>query len=120
MPFNSPLVSPDLSTVYISGHRRENYFTIPISMYSLTSPSLDYRILRTLAKKINEEEFSSRLVYQGYRPSVSLDLHIRYGQKAGFNDESIYYDVLIPKHIKQKAIEEGLGLHSKVPRSPVN
>ena len=43
---------------------------------------------------------------------------MRFGQKAGFNEDSQFYDVLIPKLIKSKAIEH--GLHRLTPRSPVN
>ena len=49
---------------------------------------------------------------------MSLELHLRYGQKASFNEDSQFYDVLIPKNIKQKAIEN--GLHRNTPRSPVD
>ena len=48
---------------------------------------------------------------------MSIELHLRYGQKAGFNEESQFYDVLIPKNVKARAIEH--GLHRLTPRSPV-
>jgi len=63
-------------------------------------------------------DYPSKLVYQGYRPSVSIELHLRYGQKAGFNEDAQFYDVLIPKSIKAKAIES--GFHKHTPRSPVD
>ena len=49
---------------------------------------------------------------------MSIELHLRYGQKAGFNEDSQFYDVLIPKNIKAKAIES--GFHKHTPRSPVD
>ena len=51
-------------------------------------------------KKAFAADFPCKLVYQGYRPSVSLELHLRYGQKVGFNEDSQFYDVLIPKNVK--------------------
>ena len=63
-------------------------------------------------------DFPSKLIYQGYRPNVSIELHLRYGQKASFNEDSQFYDVLIPKSVKNKAIEN--GFHKHTPRSPVD
>ena len=77
----------------------------------------DLRAIKREAKKNFEPDFQSRLVYQGYRPQVSLELHLRFGQKVGLNEESQFYDVLIPKNIKAKALES--GMHRKTPRAPV-
>ncbi len=79
---------------------------------------IDLRKLKNESKKNYVPEFPSRLVYHGYRPTVSLELHLRYGQKASFIEDSQYYDVLIPKNIKAKALES--NLHRQTPRSPVD
>lgn len=78
----------------------------------------DIRTIKKDAKNNFVAGFESRLVYQGYRPSVSLELHLRFGQKVGFNEESQFYDVVIPKSIKAKALES--GLLRLTPRSPVD
>ena len=49
---------------------------------------IDYRAIRKEIRNNYVADFRSRLVYQGYRPSVSLELHLRYGQKVGFNEDS--------------------------------
>jgi len=75
-------------------------------------------VLKREFKKNYVADFPSKLVYQGYRPTVSLELHLRYGQKANFIEDSQYYDVLIPKNVKAKALES--GMHRLTPRSPVD
>ena len=40
--------------------------------------------------------YKSNIVYQGYKPKMSIDLHMKFQQKVGFNQESKYYDVNIP------------------------
>ena len=47
-------------------------------------------------------------MYRGYKPKESIDLHLKFGQKIRFNDESKFYDVNLPKEIKQQAMEQNL------------
>ena len=65
-----------------------------------------------------ELNFVPNVVYQGYRPRDSIQLHFKIGQKAGFNEDSEFYDVLIPKKLKQKEIES--QLNRQTPRSPIS
>ena len=60
----------------------------------------DYKLIKSQAKNKQQVDYKNKLIYQGYRPNVSIELHMRYGQKTIFNEDSQYYDVVIPKNAK--------------------
>ena len=78
----------------------------------------NYRTIKKEAKANHIPGYQSRLVYQGYRPAVSLELHLRLGQKLGLNEEAEFYDVLIPKSVKAQALDGSLT--RTTPRCPVD
>ena len=47
-------------------------------------------------------------MYRGYKPKESTDLHLTFGHKIRFDDESKYYDVNLPREIKLQAMEQNL------------
>ena len=58
-----------------------------------------------------QSNYKSNIVYRGYKPQGSIDLHLKYGQKirlAGEDEESKFYDVNLPQKVKQLAMEENL------------
>ena len=49
---------------------------------------------------LSNADYCSNIVYRGYKPKVSLDLHMKFQQKVGFSQESKFYDVNLPKEIR--------------------